>query len=324
MRRGRNDAVERLVRRRSTGSVDSTRGGSSRLLPGRIREQLANQQQALAIVVDREVRHAAPLVVRHRTAELLLRDVLVRDGADDVGPGHEHVARVLHHDGEVGDRRRIDGAAGARAHDGGDLRDDARGERVAKKDVGVAGERQHAFLDARAAGIVEADDRRAHLHRQIHDLDDLRGVGLGERAAEDGEVLREGVGEPAVRRRPLPATTPSPGMTCSAMPKSRHRCVTSASISSKVPGSNRWSMRSRAVSRPDSRWPLETLLAAAERGPPLQLGQPAEHTRVSLVHAWLAQVTRPGSASHARWPAAPAPSPSPSGSARDRCRSAGA
>src|SRR5438128_6826963 len=54
--------------------------------------------------------------------------------------------------------------------------------------------------------------------------------------------------------RPWPATTPSPGTTCSAMPKSRQRCVTNLSISSKVPGSNRRAMRSRAVSLPDSRW----------------------------------------------------------------------
>ena len=52
--------------------------------------------------------------------------------------------------------------------------------------------------------------------------------------------------------RPLPHTTPSPGMTWSAMPKSWQRWVTSASISSKVPGSNSSAMRSRAVSLPAS------------------------------------------------------------------------
>ena len=99
---------------------------------------------------------------------------------------------------EVGDRGRVHRAAGARPHDRGDLRDDARGERVAQEDVGVAAEREHAFLDARAARVVQADDRRAHLHRQIHDLHDLRGVGFGERSAEDGEVLRERVDQAAV------------------------------------------------------------------------------------------------------------------------------
>ncbi len=120
----------------------------------------------------------------------------MRDGLDDVGAGDEHVARLLHHQDEVGDGGRIDGAAGARSHDRGDLRDHARGQRVAKKDVGVAAEGDDAFLNARAAGVVQADDRRAVLHRQIHDLHDLRGVRFRERSAEDGEVLREGIDQP--------------------------------------------------------------------------------------------------------------------------------
>ena len=72
------------------------------------------------------MRDAARRVVRHRAAEVFLRHVLVRDRLDHVGTGHEHVARVLHHDDEVGDRGRVHGAAGARPHDRGDLRHDAR------------------------------------------------------------------------------------------------------------------------------------------------------------------------------------------------------
>ncbi len=56
---------------------------------------------------------------------------------------------------------RIDGAARAGAHDGRDLRHDAGGEHVAQEDVGIAGERADAFLNARAAGVIEADDGRA-------------------------------------------------------------------------------------------------------------------------------------------------------------------
>ncbi len=81
-----------------------------------------------------------------------------------------------------------------------DLRNDARGQDVALEDVGVAAERGHAFLDARAAGVVEADHRRADLHRVVHDLADLLGVRLGERAAEDREVLAEDEHQPAVDR----------------------------------------------------------------------------------------------------------------------------
>ena len=57
-------------------------------------QQIANQPQALAVVGHGEVRDAARRVVRHRAAELFLRDLLVRHGLDDVGTGHEHVARA--------------------------------------------------------------------------------------------------------------------------------------------------------------------------------------------------------------------------------------
>ena len=217
-----------------------------------------------------------------------------------VRAGHEHVARALDHDGEVGDRRRVHGAAGARPHDRGDLRHDAGRQRVAQEDVGVAAERQHAFLNARAARVVQADDRRAHLHRQIHDLDDLRGVGLGERSAEDGEVLRERVdGRPSTR--PWPETTPSPGTSSSAMPKSRQRCVTSLSSSSKVPGSN---SRSIALARGQ----LAGLVLAAAARPRRRRARPGARARARRSRR---DRIRPGP---------PAPSPSPSGTSRARCR----
>src|SRR5436190_17642815 len=50
--------------------------------------------------------------------------------------------------------------------------------------------------------------------------------------------------------RPYPLTTPSPGTICSSIPKSRQRCVTSLSSSSKVPSSSSNSTRSRAESLP--------------------------------------------------------------------------
>jgi hypothetical protein len=135
----------------------------------------------------------ADLVVRPGAAKLLLGDLFVRDGPDHVRPGHEHVARALDHDVEVGDRRGVDGSTGAWPEDGGDLRDHAGRECVAEEDVRVAAERQHAFLDTRAARIVQADNGCAHFDRQIHDLDDLGCVGFGERTAEYREVLREGI-----------------------------------------------------------------------------------------------------------------------------------
>jgi hypothetical protein len=65
---------------------------------------------------------------------------------------------------------------------------------------GIAGERRNALLDACAARIVDADHRRADLHRRIHDLADLHRVPFGHRAAEDGEILAEDEDQPAVDR----------------------------------------------------------------------------------------------------------------------------
>ncbi len=154
--------------------------------------------QAFGIVMRLKMSHAAGGIVRGRAAQRFLGDVFVGHGLDDVGAGDEHVAGLVHHEDEIGERGRIDRAARARAHDGGDLRDHAARKRIAQENIGVAGERQHAFLDARAAGIVQADDGRAGLERQVHDFDDLLRIGFRERAAEDREILREDVRGAAV------------------------------------------------------------------------------------------------------------------------------
>ena len=86
---------------------------------------------------------------------------------------------------------RVDGAARARPHDERDLRHDAGRLHVAPEDLRVAGERDDALLDPRAARVVDPDDRAAVLHGQVHDLADLLREDLGERPAEDREVLRE-------------------------------------------------------------------------------------------------------------------------------------
>ena len=136
--------------------------------------------------------------MRLRAAELLEGHVLAGDRLDHVGAGDEHVAGALHHEGEVGDRRRVDRAARARAHDQRDLRDHAGGDHVAVEDLGEQAERDHALLDAGAAAVVDPDDRAAGLQRVVHDLDDLLAVDLAERPAEHGEVLAEHADRAAV------------------------------------------------------------------------------------------------------------------------------
>ena len=138
--------------------------------------------------------------MRDRAAELLLSDDLVGDGLHHVGPGDEHVGAVLHHEDEVGHRRRIDRAAGAGTHDHRELRHHARRQHVALEHLGIAAEAGDAFLDAGAARIVQTDHRRADLHRHVHDLADLLRVAFRQRAAEHGEILAVDEHQPAVDR----------------------------------------------------------------------------------------------------------------------------
>ena len=199
---------------------------------------------------DGEVGDARLRVVGHRAAELLERRLLARDRLDHVGARDEHVRGLLDHEDEVRHGRGVDGAARARAHDQRDLRDHAGALDVADEDVAVGAQRDDALLDARAARVVDADDRAADLGRQVHDLAHLLGHDLAERAAEDREVL-------ARRRRPRrpsivpwPVTTASPQGRFFCMSKSYVRWRTKVSSSWKEPGSSSFSIRSRAVYLP--------------------------------------------------------------------------
>ena len=111
----------------------------------------------------------------------------------EVSADHEH---------EVGERRGVGRAARARAEHHGDLRDDPGRRDVALEDAAVAGERGDALLDAGAGAVVEPDHRRARRLGQVHDLVDLRGVGLAQRAAEDPEVVGVDEDRAAVDRAP--------------------------------------------------------------------------------------------------------------------------
>ncbi len=84
-----------------------------------------------------------------------------------------------YHENEVGHRRRIDRATGAGTHDHRDLRHDTGGHDVALEDVSVAAEGSNAFLDTGTTRVIQADHRSTNLHRLVHDLADLLGMGLG-------------------------------------------------------------------------------------------------------------------------------------------------
>ncbi len=70
------------------------------------------------------------------------------------------------------------------------------------EDPAVAVEAGDALLDAGAGAVVEADERRADLEGEVHDLVDLLGEHLAEGAAEEREVLAEDEDLAAVDRCP--------------------------------------------------------------------------------------------------------------------------
>ena len=185
---------------RSVGSDVSTARRISEVVLRQESEEAPRRGKSLSLVVGGEMRHAAPGRVRRRAAERLGVDILVGDSLHDIGPGDEHVARPIDHDREVGDGRRVHRATGARPQDQGQLGHDPGRQGIAQEDVGVAAERDDTLLDPCPAGIVQADDRSAHLHRKVHDLADLLGIGLGQGSTEDGEVLAEDEHQPTVDR----------------------------------------------------------------------------------------------------------------------------
>ena len=138
---------------------------------------------------------AADRVLDLRPAELLLADIFVQGGLADIRPGHKHMAEFVNHDDEVRQGRRIDCAAGARPHNGGNLWHDAGHDRIAVKNFAVAMFGVDTFLDAATAGIMQADDGAAGFQRQIEYFADLGGMHFSQRAAKNGEVIRVHIDE---------------------------------------------------------------------------------------------------------------------------------
>jgi len=125
-------------------------------------------------------------------------DIFVRHRADHVWTGDEHIGDLFSHKDEVSDTGRIDCPTGARPQDHRYLRDDTRSACVAEEYFAIRGQRRNPFLDPGPTRVVHADQRRAVLVGKVHQLSDLRAVGLTQRAAQDGEILSIDIHRPAV------------------------------------------------------------------------------------------------------------------------------
>ncbi len=147
--------------------------------------------------IGRKMGYAALAGMHGRAAQLLLVNVLAGDALHDGRAGEEHVGGVFDHEGEVCKGGGVNRTAGAGAHDGADLGNNAAGEDVPLEDFPVAGEGVDALLDAGAAAVVEADAGCPVTKRHVHDLADFLAHGLGQGASAHGEVLGENVHQAA-------------------------------------------------------------------------------------------------------------------------------
>ncbi len=178
-----------------------------------IAQQVADVVERILLAGGDVVRQTRLGHVGVRAAEFLHRHLLAGDRLDDVRPGDEHLAGLVDHDDEVGERGGVDVAARRGAHDQRDLRDDAGGLDVVVEDVAVQAQRDDTLLDARACAVVDADERPAGLDGQLLNLDDLLAVHLAEAAAEHRRVLTEDAhvaavdgavaGDHAIAQRPV-------------------------------------------------------------------------------------------------------------------------
>ncbi len=153
--------------------------------------QVSSHLDGVFVIAGGKVGHARLRAVGGCTAEVFETDHFVGDRLDDLGTGDEHVGRLVDHDDEIRDGRRVHGTACTRPHDDRNLRDDAGSSDVAEENLGVGTEGRHAFLDASAAGIVHANDGTTGLQRHVEHLADLEAVHLTQGAAVDGEILSE-------------------------------------------------------------------------------------------------------------------------------------
>ncbi len=193
----RHDFVERILNT-VDGVVAFNHGRILKIVLGDVAHKLAHNLDCILAIFGREMSHTALLRMNGGTTEVFLAYIFAGNGLHNLRAGEEHVAYAFGHNGEVGQGRGIDGTAGTRAEDCGNLGDYTRCEDVALENLGITCQGVYTFLDTCTPRVVKTDDRRAHLHGHIHDFAYLECHGFGKRAAEFGEILGEHINQTAV------------------------------------------------------------------------------------------------------------------------------
>ena len=99
--------------------------------------EVSSHLNGVFVIAGREVGHTRLRAVGGCTAEVFETDHFVGDRLDDLGTGDEHVGRLVDHNDEIGDGRRVHCTSCTRAHDDRNLRDDAGSTDVAEENLGV-------------------------------------------------------------------------------------------------------------------------------------------------------------------------------------------
>ena len=160
---------------------------------------MPDRVQARVVVCDLKIGDTGDLVVHLRAAHLLLGDVFTDCSLDQMRASQRHRRHALHHRHEVGQAGDVRGSRSAGAHHRGDLRHHAgHDDLLAEQLAGAREHRAGRFLDARAGGVDEPDDRHALAQGELAHARGFELADHAHRAGHHREVVRDQTHAPAV------------------------------------------------------------------------------------------------------------------------------
>ena len=145
----------------------------------------------MAVVVGDQVYVAGNSRVRVCGGKHFKRGFLAGGGLDDLWAADKEVGVFLGHYDEVHKSRAVSRAARAGACYYGYLRNYSGEVYVLPENFSVSGKRLNAFLDSRAAGVVDADYGHSVFAGELHKIAYFLGVVGAQGSARDSEVLAE-------------------------------------------------------------------------------------------------------------------------------------
>ena len=160
-----------------------------RVVGGKEGKEPLQDVQGVRVAVRHEVDVAGHGGVDGRGADVVHRALFIRDLFNHLGTGDVHAGVAgIAHDDEVRQGGGIGRAACAGPQDHGYLRNHAGSQHVVVEHLGVAGQGRHAFLEARAAGVVHRHHWDAGFQGVLLGVRNLHGVHVAEGAALGQEV----------------------------------------------------------------------------------------------------------------------------------------